>query len=65
MARFRNRSTAVHDTITSEFRASVQKLPKKRVPGFGEELKDLRHNPIKQVLKDNGIKLRTLRKKVL
>lgn len=62
MPEFKNRFTRVHKVMTDEFRSSLKDLPKKKVPPFGAEFKDARHNPIRKTLEDAGIKMRTLKK---
>lgn len=66
MARFKNRSTVVHETITGEFRSSLKKLSKTRVPTFGEESSrqgNTSRNPAIQVLKNMGVPLDSLKPK--
>ena len=65
MARFQNRSTRVHDTMTTEFRAQLKDMPKKRVPAPMTEYTDTRHNPVRKALADAGIKMRTLQKRAV
>ena len=62
--RFLNRSTAVHETLTTEFRESLKDLPKKRVPAFGTVVsrQGASRNPTIQWFKDRGIPLNGLKR---
>ena len=58
MAEIKNRSTRLFNTVTEEFRRSLKDLPKKRVPGFGEEATRMSkaQDPLVQMLKDMDLR---------
>ena len=62
--RFKNRSTAVHETITSEFRTGLKTLGKSKIPAFGVESPrvNIGQNATLQWFKDRGISMDQLKR---
>ncbi len=62
--RFKNRSTAVHETLTSEFRSGLKGIGKSKVPAFGVESSRINvgQNSTLQWFKDRGIPMDSLKR---